>query len=64
VSIVIGPVDGYLALAQATSGDATGAGLSARRALADARRWGFAAYEAWLTRNLQRLGVDAETAPD
>ena len=64
VSIVIGPVDGYLALAQATAGDPTGAVVSARRALADARRWGFTAYESWLTRNLERLGLDIGAAPD
>jgi hypothetical protein len=63
ISIVIGPVDGYLALAQLTAGDRTGGEASASRALADARRWGFTAYADWLTRNLERLGVDVGAAP-
>ncbi|MHA3835202.1 BTAD domain-containing putative transcriptional regulator [Terrabacter sp. AAH1] len=63
ISIVIGPVDGYLALAQVTAGDRAGAVASARRALADAHRWGFTAYARWLTGNLERLGVDVRAAP-
>jgi hypothetical protein len=61
VSVVIGPVDGYLALAQVTVGDLSAGLRSAARAFADAERWGFTAYAEWLTRNLERLGVDAET---
>lgn len=60
VSVVIGPVDGYLALAQVTAGDLDAGRRSAARAFADAERWGFTAYTEWLTRNLGRLGVDAE----
>ena len=62
ISVVIGPVDGYLALAQLTAGDHDAGVLSARRALADAGRWGFTAYASWLTRNLDRLGVDVGAA--
>ena len=63
VSVVIGPVDGYLALAQVTAGDRAAGLRSATRALADAERWGLTAYGEWLTRNLLRLGVDLAAAP-
>jgi ATP/maltotriose-dependent transcriptional regulator MalT len=44
ISLVIGPVDGYLAIALATLGETEQAAGMAERAEALARRWGMSAY--------------------
>lgn len=56
VSIVSGPVDGYLALAEATLDDRTAATAAADRALGLAREWGMTAYAGWLERHRARGG--------
>ena len=56
ISTVMGPVDGYLALALATTdrrGEAAGV---ADRAAGQAREWGFDAYAAWLGKRRGELG--------
>ncbi len=56
VSLVFGPVDGYLALASATLGDREDAGRLADRALVQADEWGLPAYREWLLAQRSRLG--------
>jgi DNA-binding SARP family transcriptional activator len=56
VSMVFGPVDGYLALARATTGDIAGAARDADRALDLADRWALPAYRDWLLAHRARLG--------
>jgi hypothetical protein len=56
ISSVMGPVDGYLALALACSGSKAEATGMADRAAAQSDEWGFAAYAAWLARHRQRFG--------
>ncbi|GAA3642485.1 hypothetical protein GCM10022236_51460 [Microlunatus ginsengisoli] len=50
VSALAGPVDGYLALAEAVLGNAEAARSAAGRAVAQAQEWGMAAYLDWLHR--------------
>jgi hypothetical protein len=56
VSMVFGPVDGYRALAWATTGDRTAAARLADAALAQADEWGLPAYRDWLLAQRTRLG--------
>ena len=56
VSLVFGPVDGYLALAAATTGDVAGAARRADRALALADAWDLPAYRDWLVALRVRMG--------
>jgi DNA-binding SARP family transcriptional activator len=56
VSMVFGPVDGYRALASATTGDRTAAARLADAALAQADEWGLPAYRDWLLAQRTRLG--------
>ena len=56
VSIVAGPVDGYLALTEATLGNRSAAGAAADQALDVARSWGMTAYVNWLARLRLRGG--------
>ena len=56
VSLVFGPVDGYLALASATLGDREAAGRQADRALVLADEWSLPAYRDWLLAQRSRLG--------
>jgi hypothetical protein len=56
VSLVFGPVDGYLALASATLGDREDAGRLADRALVQADEWDLPAYREWLLAQRSRLG--------
>jgi hypothetical protein len=56
ISVVLGPVDGYLALAEATLGRTQDAAASADRALTLARAWGLGEYERWLDDWRARLG--------
>jgi hypothetical protein len=56
VSLVFGPVDGYLALARATTGDREAAARLADAALAQARAWNLPAYRDWLLAQRTRLG--------
>jgi DNA-binding SARP family transcriptional activator len=56
VSLVFGPVDGYLALASATTGDREAAGRLADRALAQEYAWSLPAYREWLLAQRTRLG--------
>ncbi|HEU4997346.1 MAG TPA: BTAD domain-containing putative transcriptional regulator [Lapillicoccus sp.] len=56
VSLVFGPVDGYLALAQATTGDTAAAARLADRALEQADAWRLPAYRSWLLGRRARLG--------
>ena len=51
VSIVGGPLDGYLALAEAVLGNRRAATSAADRALEQARAWGMSAYVRWLSRH-------------
>ena len=51
VSIVAGPLDGYLALAEAALGNRPAATTAADRALEQARAWGMSAYVRWLLRH-------------
>ena len=51
VSIVAGPLDGYLALAEAALGNRPAATAAADRALDQARAWGMSAYVRWLGRH-------------
>ena len=54
--LTLGPVDGYLALALVTLGEAERAGPLADAALTMAAEWGFTAYVAWLRECRERLG--------
>ena len=56
ISSVMGPVDGYLALALAVSGRRREAADAAARAERQSDEWGFAAYAAWLAVHRARLG--------
>jgi hypothetical protein len=56
VSLVFGPVDGYLALARATTGDVAAAAHDADRALDLAEAWALPAYRDWLLAHRARLG--------
>ena len=51
VSIVAGPLDGYLALAEAALGNRPAAAAAADRALEQARAWPMSAYVRWLLRH-------------
>ena len=51
VSIVAGPLDGYLALAEAALGNRPAATAAADRALEQARAWDMSAYVRWLLRH-------------
>ncbi len=55
VSLVFGPVDGYLALASATTGDREAAGRLADLALTQAQEWRLPAYRDWLLAQRARL---------
>ncbi|MCF6376441.1 DUF2791 family P-loop domain-containing protein [Nocardioides KLBMP 9356] len=57
ISTVMGPVDGYLALALATTGRSVEAAEAADRADAQAEEWGFEAYAAWLAERRRQLGI-------
>jgi hypothetical protein len=52
----MGPVDGYLALALATTGREQEAVDAAARALDQSDAWGFTAYAEWLGAHRERLG--------
>lgn len=56
ISTVMGPVDGYLALALATTGRSREAADAAGRAIAQSDEWGFTAYADWLGAHRERLG--------
>ena len=56
ISLTIGPVDGYLALAEAATGDHAEAGRLADAALDQAASWDIPRYEEWLSRWRDRLG--------
>ena len=56
ISIVSGPVDGYLAIALAVLGERSEASAFAARAEALATRWGMTAYLRWLAVERHRLG--------
>ncbi|GAA4396756.1 hypothetical protein GCM10023168_01010 [Fodinibacter luteus] len=56
ISVVSGPVDGYLALALAVLGEREEATVLAERAQALAGRWGMTAYLRWFTEERTRLG--------
>lgn len=56
ISSVMGPVDGYLALALAGAGRMVEASAVADRAARQADEWGFTAYASWLTGHRARLG--------
>ena len=55
ISTVMGPVDGYLALALATAGRRHEAVEAAGRAAAQCDEWGFTAYADWLGAHRERL---------
>ena len=56
ISAVIGPLDGYLALALAAIGERDEAAERADAALAMADEWGFTAYRDWLEGHRERMG--------
>jgi hypothetical protein len=56
VSMVFGPVDGYLALAAATTGEVDAARRYADHALVQAEAWQFPVYREWLVAHRHRLG--------
>ena len=55
ISTVMGPVDGYLALALTASGRHQEATDAAGRAVAQCDEWGFTAYADWLDAHRERL---------
>jgi DNA-binding SARP family transcriptional activator len=57
ISMVMGPVDGYLALALATCGRDEEASAAAERGLDQAAAWRFTEYAAWLRRRRKDLGI-------
>lgn len=56
ISSVMGPVDGYRALALAVAHRHSEAAEAAELALAQCDEWGFTAYAAWLAAHRKRLG--------
>jgi hypothetical protein len=56
ISVVMGPVDGYLSLALAASGRTEEARAKADAAGAQAEEWGLTSYAAWLRARRERLG--------
>jgi hypothetical protein len=56
ISMVLGPIDGYLALALAATGQTAAAGEAADRALALAEAWDLAVYGRWLQGHRTRHG--------
>jgi hypothetical protein len=56
ISVVTGPVDGYLAIAHAVVGERDAATALADRAVALATRWGMPAYQRWFAGERSRLG--------
>ena len=56
ISMVLGPVAGYAALARAVGGDHAAAAGLADRAIAIARHWELPVYVDWLTAHRTRLG--------
>lgn len=56
IATVMGPVDGYLALALAASGNTVEAAKVADRAVEQSHEWGFTAYADWLAAHRERLG--------
>jgi hypothetical protein len=56
ISVVAGPVDGYLAVGLAVLGEAAEATELAERAATLADRWGMTAYLRWLREQRERLG--------
>jgi len=56
ISVVMGPVDGYLSLALAASGRADEAREKAEAALVQAAQWGLTAYVDWLRARRALLG--------
>ena len=56
VAMMVGPVDGYAALAAATCGDLERARAWADRAVELAERWRFPVYVDWLARQRERMG--------
>jgi len=54
---VMGPVDGYLALALAASGGRDEGSAAADRAQAQGEAWGLTAYVAWLRGHRDRMGI-------
>jgi hypothetical protein len=57
ISMVMGPVDGYLALALATEGRRDEATAAAERALSQSEDWGFTEYAVWLRGLRERLAI-------
>ena len=55
ISSVMGPVDGYLALALAVVGRTAEAAAAADRAVRQSGEWAFVAYAAWLAEHRERL---------
>jgi hypothetical protein len=56
ISVVMGPVDGYLSLALVGCGRRGGASAAADRALVQAAEWELSAYVAWLEARRAQLG--------
>ena len=56
ISVVLGPVDGYLALAEHVLGRHAEATEAADAATEQAAAWGMEAYLAWLAGERSRLG--------
>ncbi len=56
ISVVMGPVDGYLSLALAASGRHDEAAAKADAARSQAEEWGLTAYVDWLERRREHLG--------
>ena len=56
ISTVMGPVDGYLALALAASGRHQEATARPAASVAQCDEWGFTAYADWLGAHRERLG--------
>jgi hypothetical protein len=56
ISLAIGPVDGYLALAEATLGNRSEAERLARRALEQAEEWELPRYVDWFRQRRTAMG--------
>jgi hypothetical protein len=54
-SVAIGPVDGYIALAEAVAGDRSAATEYADRAVQQASAWNFPLYLSWLQGHREAL---------